>query len=81
CTEFPNIDVAFELKSSLIHLLPKFRGLAGEDSNKHLKEFRVVWSSMRPQGVLEEQIKLREFPFSLEDAAKNWLYDLPSGSI
>jgi len=24
CIEFPNIDVAFELKSGLIHLLPTF---------------------------------------------------------
>jgi hypothetical protein len=27
--EFPNIDVAFELKFGLIHLLPTFRGFAG----------------------------------------------------
>ena len=31
CIDFPDIEVAFELKSGLIHLLPTFRGLAGED--------------------------------------------------
>ncbi|KAL0295743.1 UNVERIFIED_CONTAM: hypothetical protein Sangu_3186400 [Sesamum angustifolium] len=36
---------------------------------------------MRPHGVTEEQIKLRAFPFSLADQAKDWLYFLPSGSI
>ncbi|KAK4389740.1 hypothetical protein Sango_2311000 [Sesamum angolense] len=36
---------------------------------------------MRPQGITEEQIKLRAFPFSLADQAKDWLYFLPSGSI
>ncbi|KAL0311331.1 UNVERIFIED_CONTAM: hypothetical protein Sangu_2427800 [Sesamum angustifolium] len=36
---------------------------------------------MRPQGVTEEQIKLRAFPFSLADQAKDWLYFLPSGSV
>ncbi|RDY06734.1 putative mitochondrial protein, partial [Mucuna pruriens] len=30
---------SYELKSGLIHLLPKFHGLAGEDPHKHLKEF------------------------------------------
>ncbi|RDX72966.1 hypothetical protein CR513_47481, partial [Mucuna pruriens] len=30
---------SYELKSKLIHLLPKFHGLAGEDPHKHLKEF------------------------------------------
>ena len=38
-------------------------------------------SSMRPTTVTEEHIKLKSFPFSLQDAAKNWLYYLPPGSI
>ncbi|KAL0361432.1 UNVERIFIED_CONTAM: hypothetical protein Sradi_3827700, partial [Sesamum radiatum] len=52
-----------------------------EDPYKHLKEFHVVCSGMKPQGVTEEQVKLRAFPFSLSDKAKDWLYSLPSGSI
>ena len=31
CIQYPDLDVDFELKSGLIHLLPKFHGLAGED--------------------------------------------------
>ncbi|KAL0428189.1 UNVERIFIED_CONTAM: hypothetical protein Slati_2993700 [Sesamum latifolium] len=81
CIEYPTLDVDFELKSGLIHLLPTFRGHAGEDPHKHLKEFHVVCSGMRPQGVTEEQVKLRAFPFSLGEKAKDWLYSLPSGSI
>ncbi|KAL2243646.1 UNVERIFIED_CONTAM: Retrovirus-related Pol polyprotein from transposon 17.6 [Sesamum indicum] len=80
CIEYPDLEVDFELKSGLIHLLPTFRGLAGEDPHKHLKEFHVVCSRMRPQGISEEQVKLRAFPFSLADQAKDWLYLLPSGS-
>ncbi|XP_044486330.1 uncharacterized protein LOC123211594 [Mangifera indica] len=81
CIAYPNIDANFELKSGLIHLLPTFRGLSGEDLYKDLKEFHVVCSTIKPQGVSEEQIKLRAFPFSLTDKAKDWLYYLPSGSI
>ncbi|KAL0408089.1 UNVERIFIED_CONTAM: hypothetical protein Sradi_1743300 [Sesamum radiatum] len=81
CVEYPTLDVDFELKTGLIRLLPTFRGLAGEDPHKHLKEFHVVCSGMRPQGVTEEQVKLRAFPFSLGEKAKDWLYSLPSGSI
>ncbi|KAK4390452.1 hypothetical protein Sango_2108500 [Sesamum angolense] len=44
CIEYPDLEVNFELKSGLIHLLPTFRGLAGEDLHKHLKEFHVVCS-------------------------------------
>ncbi|RDX98260.1 hypothetical protein CR513_18847, partial [Mucuna pruriens] len=52
-------DVSYELKSGLIHLLPKFHGLVGEDPHKHLKEFHA-------------------FPFSLDEATKDWLYLQPA---
>ena len=81
CIELPNEEVNFELKSGLIHLLPTFYGLAGEDPHKHLKEFHVVCSSMKPQGIIVDQIKMRAFPFSLTEKAKDWLYYLPPGSI
>ncbi|WCJ30088.1 hypothetical protein M5689_011671 [Euphorbia peplus] len=58
CIRYPNLDVSFELKSELIHLLPKFHGIESESPHKHLKQFHVVCSSMRPQGVTEEQVKL-----------------------
>ncbi|KAL0326912.1 UNVERIFIED_CONTAM: hypothetical protein Sangu_1769200 [Sesamum angustifolium] len=45
CIEYPDLEVNFELKSGLIHLLPTFRGLAGEDPHKHLKEF--MWFAPR----------------------------------
>ncbi|RDX63183.1 Retrovirus-related Pol polyprotein from transposon 17.6, partial [Mucuna pruriens] len=50
CIQYPQLEPAqtYELKSGLIHLLPKFHGLAGEDPHKHLKEFHVVCCTMRP---------------------------------
>jgi hypothetical protein len=56
--------VNFELKSGFIHLLPTFNGLAGEDPHTHLKEFHMVCVGMKPNGVDEEQVKLKAFPFS-----------------
>ena len=82
CITFPTLDATtFELKSRLIHLLPTFHGLAGEDPHKHLKELHVVCMSMKPTRVIEDQIKLRAFLFSLKDSAKDWLYYLSFGSI
>ncbi|XP_071909545.1 uncharacterized protein [Coffea arabica] len=83
CITFPTLaeNTTFELKSGLIHLLPSFHGLSGEEPHKHVKEFEVICSSMKSPGVTEEQIRLRAFPFSLKDAAKDWLYYLPAGSI
>ncbi|RDY07184.1 hypothetical protein CR513_08725, partial [Mucuna pruriens] len=80
CIQYPQLEPAqtYELKSGLIHLLPKFHGLAGEDPHKHLKEFHVVCSTMRPQGIPEDYIKMKAFPFSLDGAAKDWLYLQPT---
>ncbi|RDX89256.1 hypothetical protein CR513_29041, partial [Mucuna pruriens] len=71
--ELATLDVptqTYELKSGLIHLLPKFQGLAGEDPHKHLKKFHV--------GIPEDYIKMKAFPFSLDGAAKDWLYLQPA---
>ncbi|RDX96867.1 hypothetical protein CR513_20428, partial [Mucuna pruriens] len=75
----PNLEPAqsYELKSGLIHLLPKFHGLVGENLHKHLKEFHVVGSMMWPHGVLENYIKMKVFLFSLDGSAKDWLYLQP----
>ena len=71
CITYPPLTVPFELKSGLIHHLPKFRGLQNENPRKHLKEFKIICSSMRPQGISEDHVKLRAFPFSLDDHAKD----------
>ncbi|RDX94639.1 hypothetical protein CR513_22959, partial [Mucuna pruriens] len=46
----------------------------GEDLHKHLKGFRVVYSTMRSHGIPEDYIKMKTFPFSLDGAAKDKSY-------
>ncbi|KAF7802832.1 uncharacterized protein G2W53_041943 [Senna tora] len=53
CVATPTLQAPLELKSGLIHLLPKFRGLMNEDPYQHLKVFHVVCSSMKPERVTE----------------------------
>ncbi|KAM1870753.1 hypothetical protein ACFX1X_047234 [Malus domestica] len=71
----------FEFKSSLLHHIPKFHGLSMEDPNKHLKEFEVVCSGMTPINVDGNILKMKAFPFSLMDKAKDWLYELAPGTV
>lgn len=61
-TNYHDVEVVFKLKSGLIHLLPKFNGFTDEDPHKNIKEFHIVCSTMKPQGVLEEHIKPMVFP-------------------
>lgn len=41
------------------HSLNIFRGLTGEDPNRHLKEFHVVCSSMKQSGTTKKKVEFR----------------------
>ncbi|KAM1635243.1 hypothetical protein ACFXTN_012089 [Malus domestica] len=71
----------FELKSSLLHHIPKYHGLSMEDPNKHLKKFEVVCSSMTPINVDGNILMMKLLPFSLIEKAKDWLYELAPGTV
>ncbi|KAM1151945.1 hypothetical protein EV1_034264 [Malus domestica] len=85
CIQYPRATPEktdeFELKSSLLHHIPKFHRLSMEDPNKHLKEFEVVCSSMTPVNVDGNILKMKAFPFSLLEKAKDWLYELAPGTV
>ncbi|CAN6720969.1 unnamed protein product [Malus baccata var. baccata] len=84
CIQYPAAaqgkTVEFELKSSLLHHIPKYHGLSMESPNKHLKEFEVVCSSMTPINVDGNILMMKAFPFSLLEKAKDWLYELAPGT-
>ena len=81
CIVFPKITTPFKLHSGFIQLLPVFRGLPGEDPLRHLKEFHVVCSTIEIENIKDDIIKLRAFPFSLQDSSKDCLHYLSPGSI
>ena len=85
CIQYPRAAVGktneFELKSSLLHHIPKYHGMSMEDPNKHLKEFEVVCSSMTPINVDGNILKMKTFPFSLFEKAKDWLFELAPGTV
>ncbi|RDX61881.1 hypothetical protein CR513_59844, partial [Mucuna pruriens] len=51
--------------------------VVSEDPHKYLKEFHVVCSTMRLQGISKDYINMKVFPFSLDGVAKDWLYLQP----
>ncbi|XP_074289531.1 uncharacterized protein LOC141614687 [Silene latifolia] len=83
CIAYPPMgaNANFELKGYFIHNPPKFHGHAGDDPNRHLSEFHMMCEGAIPNGVTEDQFKLRAFPFSLQDGAKYWLFYLQPGTI
>ena len=63
----------FELKSITLQLLQgiQFHGLAHEDSNAHILNFLEVCDTVKYNGVSDDAIRLRLFPFSLKEKAKH----------
>ncbi|CAN6557361.1 unnamed protein product [Malus baccata var. baccata] len=52
-----------------------------EHPNRHLKEFEVVCSRMTPINVDENILKMKAFPFSLLEKAKDRLFELAPGTV
>ncbi|KAF7839018.1 uncharacterized protein G2W53_007500 [Senna tora] len=74
----------FEIKPATIQLLQangQFGGSPIEDPNNHILNFLEICDTFKHNGVSDDAIRLRLFPFSLRNKAKVWLQSLPEGSI
>ncbi|XP_062104114.1 uncharacterized protein LOC133815274 [Humulus lupulus] len=74
----------FELKPVMFQMLQtvgQFSGLPTEDPHLHIRSFLEVSDSFKLQGVSEEALRLKLFPFSLRDRARSWLNTLPLDSV
>ena len=69
----------FEIKPSFIQMdqQNQFGGNVMEDPNTHLTNIMDLYGTIKINGVNDDAIKLRLFPFSLCDKAKVWLNSYP----
>ena len=64
----------FEIKSMMIQMIQstiQFSGHVHDDPNAHISNFLELCDTFKINGVLDVAIRLRLFPFSLRDKAKN----------
>ena len=71
----------YKIKPILLNLLPNFHGRDNEDPYAHLTKFMDICSTVRIFHFTDDTLRLKLFPFSMKDRAKQWLNTLPPGSI
>ncbi|KAL6315830.1 hypothetical protein AAG906_008216 [Vitis piasezkii] len=59
----------------------QFRGLANDDPNLHIAKFLEICDTFKHNGVTDDAVRLRLFPFYLNKKAKAWSISLPLGTI
>ena len=72
----------FELKPSYVNMIQnsvQFHGLPSEDPNLHIAYFLEICDMFKVNDVPNDAIRLRLFPFSLKDRAREWLNSLLHG--
>lgn len=76
-----NPNLRFEIRPTTLSIMPILHGLPGQSPYDHLMEFEQSCSTVQPQGLTADELRLRIFPFTLKDAARKWLHKLAPQSI
>ena len=73
----------FEIKPSIIQMVQnnQFGGLQGEDPYAHILTFLNVCATFKINGITDDAIRIKLFPFLIRDKAQLWLASLPNESI
>ncbi|XP_058223160.1 uncharacterized protein LOC131332866 [Rhododendron vialii] len=72
---------AFAFKPEYHRVIPEFRGRELEDPYAHIREFETIVSTFVTGPGQLDQARLKLFPFSLKDKAKQWFHSLKPHSL
>ena len=81
CIRLSPVARNYELKNIHFTMLPSFHGLLLDDLLTFLREFYTTVQTFPLHGLVEDELRMRCFPYTLKDKAKIWLINLSAGSF
>jgi hypothetical protein len=71
----------FEIKTSIIRMVQHSPFTGKEDPNLHLQAFIQLCQTFNMDGVTQDQMRARLFPFSLLEKALQWFHTQPTDTM
>ncbi|CAO2199945.1 unnamed protein product [Urochloa humidicola] len=71
----------FQIKTSIIEMVQNNPFTGKEDPNLHLRSFLQLCNTFKMEGVDDNQLRARLFPYSLMDKALQWFYTLEVSTV
>ncbi|CAO2179408.1 unnamed protein product [Urochloa humidicola] len=71
----------FQIKTSIIEMVQDSPFTGKEDPNLHLRSFLQLCNTFKMEGVDDNQLRARLFPYSLTDKALQWFYTLEVSTV
>ena len=65
-------NMSFRIETHMLQLLVAFYGRFNEEPNEFLEDFTNICITYNYPEVSQEHLKMRIFPLSLKDKAKDW---------
>ena len=65
----------------MIQSIVQFYGMLNEDLNDYIANFMEICDTLKYNGVSNDALRLRLFPFTLKDKARAWLKSQLPGSF
>ncbi|CAN6217193.1 unnamed protein product [Urochloa humidicola] len=66
----------FQIKTSIIEMVQKNPFAGKEDLNLHLRSILQLCNTFKMEGVNDNQLRARLFPYSFTDKTLQWFYTL-----
>ena len=81
CIQLGEAARNYELKNVHFTMFPSFYGIPNEDLLIFIRDFYATVQTFSLQGLTEDQLRMRCFPYSLKDRVKAWLMTFASNSL